>query len=196
MTVSSSIQYAFVSMPMSSSRSARESSLRIPCLGDVVAMLDAYRARSGGKRSAWNGRDFYYSAGEGDRRRWADMVCHGFVSAGGGRWYSRTLRALEPGHRVWAHIPRVGYVGVGEVLAGVVPVTETGLLDEELEAPAMDRGRDDPDRREYVVRTRWLVAWPREEAFWIPGMYANENSVTKLRDEWTLQRLCEAFGVG
>jgi hypothetical protein len=59
----------------------------------------------------------------------------------------------------------------------------------------MDRARDDPDRREYVVRVRWLVAWPREEAFWIPGLYANENSVTKLRDEWTLQRLCEAFGV-
>jgi hypothetical protein len=86
-------------------------------------------------------------------------------------------------------------VGVGEVLARVVPVADTGLLDEELEAPAMDRARDDPDRREYVVRVRWLVAWPREEAFWIPGLYANENSVTKLRDEWTLQRLCEAFGV-
>jgi hypothetical protein len=77
----------------------------------------------------------------------------------------------------------------------VSPVGDTGLLDEELEAPAMDRALDDPDRREYVVRVRWLVAWPREEAFWIPGLYANENSVTKLRDEWTLQRLCEAFGL-
>jgi hypothetical protein len=90
----------------------------------------------------------------------------------------------------------VGYVGVGEVLARVVPVDETGLLDEDLDAPAMDRAIDDPDRREYVVRVRWLVASPREEAFWIPGLYANENSVTKLRDEWTLQRLCEAFAVG
>jgi hypothetical protein len=158
-------------------------------------MLIGYRGDAGGKRAAWNGRDFYYSAGEGDRRRWNDMVRHGFISAGGGRWYSRTLRALEPGHRVWAHIPRLGYVGVGEVLAPVVPITETGLLDEELEAPAMDRGIDDRDRREYVVRVRWQAALPREEAFWIPGLYANENSVTKLRDSWTLQRLCEAFGV-
>jgi hypothetical protein len=139
--------------------------------------------------------DFYYSAGEGDRRRWADMVRHGFISAGGGRWYSRTLRALSPGHRVWAHIPRAGYVGVGEVLERVVAARETGLLDEELEAPAMDRHLDDVDRREYVVRVRWQRAVPREEAFWIPGLYANENSVTKLADPWTLQRLCEAFGV-
>jgi hypothetical protein len=158
-------------------------------------MGSGYRGSGGGKRSAWNGRDFYYSAGEGDRRRWADMVRHGFVSAGGGRWYSRTLRVLAPGHRVWAHIPRVGYVGAGEVLAPVVPVGESGLLERDLEAPAMDRAIDDPDRREYVVRVRWLVAFSREDAFWIPGLYANENSVTKLRDLWTLQRLSEAFGI-
>jgi hypothetical protein len=124
------------------------------------------------------------------------MVRHGFISAGGGRWYSRTLRALEPGHRVWAYIPKVGYVGVGLVTAPVVPVSETELLGLPLEAPAMDRGVDDPDRCEYVVRVRWLVACEREEAFWIPGLYANENSVTRLRDSWTLEQLREAFGVG
>jgi hypothetical protein len=46
------------------------------------------------------------------------------------------------------------------------------------------------------VRVRWEVAVPREDAFWIPGLYANENSVTKLRDSWTLERLCEAFLAG
>jgi hypothetical protein len=158
-------------------------------------MAETYRAGGGSKREEWNGRDFYYSAGEGDRRRWPDMVRYGFVSAGGGRWYSRTLRALRPGHRVWAHIPRVGYVGVGEVVAPVVPVGETGLLESELEAPAMDRHAGDPDRREYVVRVRWVASVEREGAFWIPGLYANENSVTKLRDSWTLQRLREVFGV-
>jgi hypothetical protein len=141
----------------------------------------------------WGGRDYYYSAGEGERRRWGDMRSYGFVSAGGGRWYSRTLRVLEPGHRVWAPIPRVGYVGVGEVVAPMVPVGESGLLDLPLEAPAMDRGVDDPERCEYVVRVRWIAALAREDAFWIPGLYANENSVTKLRDSWTLERLCEAF---
>ena len=140
--------------------------------------------------------EFYYSAGEGERRRrWADMRRYGFISAGGGRWYSRTLRALEPGHRVWALIPKAGYVGVGEVTSRVESVAASGLLDLDLEAPAMDRALDDPDRCEYVVRVRWIEAVAREDAFWIPGLYANENSVTRLRDQWTLQRLCEAFGV-
>jgi hypothetical protein len=92
-------------------------------------------------------------------------------------------------------IPKAGYVGVGSVVEPVVPVAESGLLDLPLEAPAMDRFVDDPDRSEYVVRVSWQVAVAREEAFWIPGLYANENSVTRLRDQWTLQRLCEAFGM-
>jgi hypothetical protein len=123
------------------------------------------------------------------------MVRHGFISAGGGRWYSRTLRMLEPGHRVWALIPRVGYVGVGEVTEPSLPITATDLLDQPLEAPAMDRFASDPDRCEYVVRVRWIDAVAREDAFWIPDLYANENSVTRRQDQWTLQRLCEAFSV-
>ena len=123
------------------------------------------------------------------------MRLYGFVSAGGGRWYSRTLELLEPGHRVWALIPKVGYVGVGEVTHSRLPVTATDLLDQPLEAPAMDRAKDDPERCEYVVRVRWINAVAREDAFWIPGLYANENSVTRMRDVWTLQQLCDAFGV-
>jgi hypothetical protein len=57
----------------------------------------------------------------------------------------------------------------------------------------MDRAAGDPERCECVVRVRWEVALPREDAFWIPGLYANENSVTKLRDSSTLERLCEAL---
>jgi hypothetical protein len=46
---------------------------------------------------------------------------------------------------------------------------------------------------ERAVRVRWIAAVAREDAFWIPGLYANGNSVTKLRDSWTLERLCEAL---
>jgi hypothetical protein len=74
-------------------------------------------------------------------------------------------------------------------------VSESGLLDLPLEAPAMDRSVSDPERCEYVVRVRWIEAVAREDAFWIPGLYANENSVTRMWELWTLQRLCEAFGV-
>jgi hypothetical protein len=40
---------------------------------------------------------------------------------------------------------------------------------------------DDPDLRQYLVRVDWLRARTREHAFWRPGMYANQNSVTRLR---------------
>src|SRR3954462_2026216 len=129
-------------MEMSSSRSLAMSSLRIPYRGVVEAMGYPYLRLGTAKRTVIT--DFYYSAGEGDRRRWADMVRHGFISAGGGRWDSRTLRARSGGDRVWAHIPKAGYVGVGVVTAQVVPVRETELMAVELEAPAMDRSVDDP----------------------------------------------------
>ena len=39
----------------------------------------------------------------------------GFVSAGGGKFYTQTIRALPEGARVWVNIPQTGYVGVGLV---------------------------------------------------------------------------------
>jgi hypothetical protein len=68
----------------------------------------------------WKGQDFFVSFGESDslahgRRRWEDAVRSGFISAGGGSWFSRTLDQLFAGARVFVHIPKLGYVGVGIV---------------------------------------------------------------------------------
>jgi hypothetical protein len=41
---------------------------------------------------------------------------YGFISAGGGEWFSRTLKNLPLGARVFASIPKCGYVGVGTVI--------------------------------------------------------------------------------
>lgn len=41
-----------------------------------------------------NGTDFYVAFGEGEHRNWDDAVKYGFVSAGGGPCYSRTLESL------------------------------------------------------------------------------------------------------
>jgi hypothetical protein len=68
-------------------------------------------------RPAWNGLDWYVSFGEeSGRRNWEDARTYGFVSAGGGNWYTRTLRSLPVGGRIWTYIPGTGYVGVGEVI--------------------------------------------------------------------------------
>jgi len=44
--------------------------------------------------------------------RLEDARQYGFVSAGGGACFTRTLRQLQPGYRVFVCVPKKGYVGV------------------------------------------------------------------------------------
>jgi hypothetical protein len=158
-----------------------------------------------GGKEAWNGVDFYAAIGEGLHRRWEDCRRYGFVSAGQGRWYSASLHQLAPGARVFACIPKRGYVGVGTVTEGAVRVrdfrvvvdgVQRPILDiEDLEAPNMDENADDPELSEYLVRVEWLKTLSAQEAIWEKGMYANQNSATKLRNKFTLDRLAEHFGL-
>jgi hypothetical protein len=159
------------------------------------------------QRTPWNGQDFYVSFGDGEdaghqRRRWEDARRYGFISAGGKPWYSRTLDQLFPGARIFVHIPKRGYVGVGlvsesaqrvgdfkvEVDGKIVPI-----LDAPLAAQRMRMDKDDPQGCEYLVRVDWIKTLPKEDAFWARGMFANQNSATKLRDQFTLERLIEYF---
>lgn len=67
------------------------------------------------KRAAWNGLDWYVSYGAG--RNWADARRLNYIAAGGGRFYSQTIRSLPEDARVWVNIPGTGYVAVGRTLA-------------------------------------------------------------------------------
>ena len=71
----------------------------------------------------WNG-EYYVSFGLNQYRDWTEAVNYGFISGGGGPWYSSTLSMLEPGTRVWVNIPGTGCVGVGKVEATRVPVED------------------------------------------------------------------------
>lgn len=157
-----------------------------------------------GKREPWNETDFYVSFGEGPHRSWDDAREYGFVSGGQGEWYSRTLDQLFVGARVFVHIPTEGYVGVGEVTREKTPVTEfdiqvngetKNILEADLHAEQMDENADDPDLREYLVGVDWKDTRPVEDAYWETGMYANQNTATKLRNQFTLERLYEEFDV-
>lgn len=87
--------------------------------GQVEAKVEAKR-----QKLPWNG-EFYASYGADENRDWEEARKYGFISAGGGAWYSRTLGLLEPGGRVWVNIPGgVGYVGVGIVKESVVPIDD------------------------------------------------------------------------
>jgi len=160
-----------------------------------------------GKRADWNGRDWYVNFGHDEGgRRWEDGKDHGFVAAGGGEWYSRTLRNLPVGARVNVYLPGRGYVGVGTTLAEARRFDEADVdLNGEwvkLESLPL-RGRyrntseerDPDDLAEYIVPVRWLQAVPLEKAYREKGMFAAQLSACKLRQQFTLDRLAEHFAL-
>lgn len=159
-------------------------------------------AKSG--REPWNGHDFYAAFGEYEGRNWDDAVRYGFVSAGGGRWYSDSLSRLTPGGRVFVYIPKVGYVGVGIVRDSPVMVrdfkvsvngVEKPLLEMPLKATKMGEKAGDADLSEYVVRIEWIKTLDRQHAIRERGLFANQNSACRLRNKFTLDTLVRRFGV-
>ena len=156
------------------------------------------------KRAEWNSFDWYVSFGGDLGRQWTDARKFGFVSAGGGRFYTQTMRALPEGARVWVNLPGTGYVGVGMVLgpASRFELAQV-LLDSDLVRLADQQlvgsyGADpavDDDHAEWVVPVEWLDARPESEAFWEKGMFGSQHSACKLRQEFTLERLAAHFEV-
>ena len=165
-------------------------------------------AKKKGKRAEWNGRDWFVSFGAYTGGRvWEDGRKYGFVSAGGGAWYSRTLRDLPEGARVNVSIPGQGYVAIGEVTGPArrfdearvtVDGVEARLADQQL-AGTYEHGEngvtESDDMAEWVVPVRWMTAVPAAQAYWERGMFANQNSACRLRQEFTLDRLAEHFGL-
>ena len=168
----------------------------------------AYAKKKGGKRAEWNGTDWFVSFGDDPQgRSWQDGQRFGFVSAGGDAWYSRSLRNLPLGGRVNVHIPGRGYVAIGDVIGAAqrfdqaeveVDGALTALADQPLQGTYRhgDGGApESDDLAEWVVPVRWLTAVPASQAYWQKGMFANQNSACKLRQEFTLERLAQHFGL-
>lgn len=151
-----------------------------------------------GANKSWNG-EFYASFGASpDGRSWEDAAEHNFISAGGGRWYSKTLFGLKPGDRVWVNIPGTGYVGVAEVAGRAVLADEFVTPDVRLQGRykrAEEYGEDDA---EYFVPVTWLYKVPKTQAVNEVGLFGNQNSVARPRTpKWdhTVQRLSTLWGI-
>lgn len=152
---------------------------------------------TGEAREPWNG-EFYVSFGN---RSWEDACRYGFISGGGGAWYSQTLKLLQPDDRVWVKIPGTGYVGVGRVLESVQPVGTFMVKTPEGEKLAMDvlqqgdryrKTADDPELAEYFVRVKWLDVRDTKSAVNEVGLFGNQNTVCKpTTPKWrhTVERL-------
>ena len=157
-----------------------------------------------GPNEPWNG-EFYCNYGHGDNRSWADAIQFGFISAGGGSFYTRTLQLLSPGDRIWAKAPGHGFVGVGRVTGRAQPATTFQVETPAGQLPVLEVAKggkyhseflNDPERCEYFVPVRWLQTVPLEKAVQEIGLFGNQNTVCKpTTPKWryTVERLKEKF---
>jgi len=157
-----------------------------------------------GEKEPWNG-EYYVSFGDPSSRSWEDARQYGYISAGGGSWYSQTLKLLAPGDRIWVKIPQVGYVGVGRVTESVVPLKEFTVKTPHGVRPALDvlkqadlykLDAEDPEKSEYFVRVEWLDTVPEAKAVNEIGFFGNQNTVCQpVTPKWrhTVERLKLVF---
>ncbi len=155
----------------------------------------------------WNG-EYYVSFGEDDRRSWEEAVKYGFISGGGGPWYSRTLNMLEEGNRIWVNIPGRGYTGVGIVTETTQSSDEFKVSQEngdpilyrDISEKAAIRSMADEgsENAEYFVKVDWLKTVPNSKAISEKGFFGNQHTVARPRTEkWehTVMRLKMKFGI-
>ncbi len=152
----------------------------------------------------WNG-EFYVSFGESENRRWSDARQHGYVAAGGGSWYSNTLKRLEPNDRIWVNVPGRGYVGVGRVAEKVTSIANFMLVDSNgQKKPIKDIVVNTPSTNvpqedlEYFVKVDWIKTVPIGEAIKEKGFFGNQNSAAKpVSKSWvhTIERLKKRFEI-
>jgi hypothetical protein len=155
-------------------------------------------------KEPWN-KEFYACFGHGSARSWEEAVKYRFICAGGGAWYSNTLKLLKPDDRVWVKAPGFGFVGVGRVTGPSEPASSFRVNTPTGEMPVLETLKegtyhrefaDDPDRCEYFVPMRWLQTVPIERAINEPGLFGNQNTVCKpVTPKWpsTVARLQEHF---
>ncbi|WP_153730415.1 PDDEXK family nuclease [Sporosarcina obsidiansis] len=164
-------------------------------------MINTSPSKVGKKKEPWNQRDFVVNFDDGVSRSWQDARRYGFVSAGNGKWFSRTLNNLFVGARVFCMIPGKGYVGVGTVTRKAVPLKQAEvdvdgqvkkLLKCELTQNNFNHDLDDMEKCEYIVTVDWDKSYPIKDAYWTKGLRANQNSAYKLTNQFTIEKL-ESF---
>jgi len=178
--------------------------LRDPALADEALPTRG----STDAKGEWNG-EYYATFGDDSHRSWEDARKYGFISAGGGRWYSQTLSMLNPGDRVWVNLSDGrGYVGVGIVEKAVVPIDqftvkladgkEVPILQAPLDSKQMGQHGGNPEDGEFLVRVKWLKELTKAQAIKEKGLFGVQHSASRPRAEkwrYTVERLKERFGI-
>jgi hypothetical protein len=153
------------------------------------------------RQAPWSGY-WFANVGEGDHRNWEDSVQYGFLGAGQGPRYSRPLKQLSVGDKLFAYMKGLGYVGYGEVTSEArmikdfqVASLSKALLDLPLRAQKAAENSDNADLSEWAVGVKWLKTFTKTDARTFKGVFANQNIVCKIRHEPTVEFLRREFGV-
>jgi hypothetical protein len=168
---------------------------------EAESQLATSATESKSPHAAWNGEYCVSFGTEG--RSWDEAVKYGFVRGGGGDWYSRTLKLLKPGDRIWVKAPGYGFVGVGTVRGLSTPGNEFRINVNGTQKPVfevlagdLDKKPWDAEKGEYFVAVDWAQTMPLDNAFNEPGLFGNRNTVCAPRvPKWraTVERLKTAF---
>jgi hypothetical protein len=174
-------------------------------LDPVETQVAATTAGPSLSKEPWNG-EYYVSFGAGPERSWTDAVKFGFVSAGGGSWYSNTLKLLKPSDRIWVKAPGYGFVGVGRVKGPPEAAPDFEVTtDDGKRHPAVDallsatyhrEFINDPERMEFFVPVEWAETVPLDKAVNEIGLFGNQNTVCAPKTpKWrhTIERLKQTF---
>lgn len=153
----------------------------------------------------WNG-ECYVSFWTGFD--WSKAAKLGYIAAGGGEWYSRTLWSLKEGDRIWVNMANTGYLGVGIVGGPARYVDEYEVNDfqgkteilSELEDvdPALLEFIDEQDKKYVAVPVDWIKTVPRDKAIKETGFFGNQNTVCRpVAKKWvhTINRLKKRFEI-
>jgi len=151
------------------------------------------------KKSPWLGY-WFVNVGEGMHRNWDDNRRYNFLSAGQGTKYSKPLKKLKPGDKVFAYMKGRGYVGFGKVVSKAIPIRDyvpdshgKPLLKLNLQAPNPDDNGNDQEMCEWVIPVDWTKTFSRDEPRTFKGVFANPNIVCKLRHSPTVEFLEQEF---
>jgi hypothetical protein len=171
---------------------------------DPVRTQASAAAKPHGPAEPWNG-EFYCSYGVSESRSLEEAVKYGFISAGGGLWYTKTLQLLDSGDRVWVKAPGYGFVGVCRVKGQSEPAATFRVKTSKGEKPALEVLKDGHYHRKYVknrelceyfVPVKWLQTVSLDKAIDEIGLFGNQNTIcqpTAPKWRYTVDRLKEKF---
>jgi hypothetical protein len=104
--------------------------------------------------------------------------------------YSRPLRSVPEGARIWVYIPKFGYVGVGTVTGDPKRFVDSQFAQiPDLNGTYVHASGED----EWVLPVEWIKTVPKAQGVSQKGMFANQNTAVRLRNSFTLEILHGAF---